>query len=195
MKQLIILAMIALAAKLNAQLLRPDVVTVAYFGETISHPGIKFGALYNLLTWDKSKTTPKGKEKHLQKTVDFIPSLGVFHHKGYQTGLFISPEVVLSRKKPKGGYRSVGLGAGYMRTFLLNVYDFDNSGDLRRIHAGQNYFLTNYSITFGKDLMINKGIPLAIYAKPQFMYALPNTSKGIWYFALEVGAKLKLTTN
>ena len=82
-----------------------------------------------------------------------------------------------------------------MRTFIPNVYDLNANGEIESIDAGYNYFLTNYSITFGKDLSVKKMIPISIYIKPQLMYALPNATNVISYFALELGASYKLTKN
>ena len=49
------------------------------------------------------------------------------------------------------------------------------------------------AISIGKDLSISKNIPINIFVKPELLNALPNYSKSVWYFALELGVCFKLT--
>ncbi len=84
---------------------------------------------------------------------------------------------------------------GYMRTVIPNVYDMSSNGEIEKIHSGYNYCITNYSVAFGKDLSIQKKIPMSIFVKPQFLYAFPNSSKGVGYFVLELGVSYKVTKN
>lgn len=195
MRYLILIAFLVVVSMLNAQTLRPKSIYASYFGETITHPGLKVGVTLQLHSWDKTKIKKSGIEKTIQKSVDVSPSLGFFYHRGYQTGAFLLPELSYSRKNSKGNYLTCAFGAGYMRTFLPNVYDLNAKGEIERIHVGYNYFITNYSITFGKDLSINKNIPMSIYIKPQLMYAIPNYLNGVGYFALEFGVNYRLKMN
>lgn len=192
MKYLILITFITVSSILYAQNLKPHSIHISYLGETITHPGLKIGVTYQLNDWEKKIMKNNGSEKIIQKSIDLSPSIGFYYHKNYQTGLFVLPELSYSRKNRKGNYRTIGLGAGYMRTFIPHVYDFDSSGAIEKIHTGNNYFITNYFITFGKDLNVKNKIPMDIYVKPQMIYALPNVPKGVWYFALEIGVSYKL---
>ena len=195
MRYLILIACLTTTSMLQAQNLRPQSIYASYFGETVTHPGLKVGVSYQFKSWDKTKIKKSGKEKLIQKNIDFSPSIGFYYHKDYQTGLFVLPELSYSRKNKKGNYQALAIGAGYMRTFIPNVYDLKSNGGIEKIHVGYNYFITNYSITFGKDLSIKKKLPLSIYIKPQLIYAIPNYSKGIKYFALELGVNYRFTKN
>jgi hypothetical protein len=195
MRYLILIACLTTTSMLQAQNLRPQSIYASYFGETVTHPGLKVGVNYQLKNWDKTKIKKSGNEKVIQKSIDFSPSIGLFYHNDYQTGLFVLPELSYSRKNVKGIYMTYAVGAGYMRTFIPNVYDLNSNGEIEKTHVGYNYFNTNYSITFGKDLSIKKKIPLSIYIKPQLMYAILNYSKGIKYFALELGVNYRLKKN
>lgn len=192
MRYLLFVTLLTNSFILQAQSLRPKSISASYFGETVTHPGLKFGVTYQLKCWDKTKTKKNGKKRIFQKSIELSPVIGVFYHKDYQTGLFVLPELSYSRKNAKGNFLTVGIGAGYMRTFIPNVYDLNSNGEIESIVAGYNYFLTNYSITFGKELSVKKMIPISIYIKPQLMYALPNATKGISYFALELGVSCNL---
>ncbi len=195
MRYLLFIALLTACSILQAQSLRPKSIYASYFGETVTHPGLKIGVTYQLKFWDKTKTRKNGDKRIIQRSIELSPGIGFFYHKDYQTGLFVLPEWSYSRKNAKGNFLTAGIGAGYMRTFIPNVYDLNANGEIESIDAGYNYFLTNYSITFGKDLSVKKMIPISIYIKPQLMYALPNATNGISYFALELGASYKLTKN
>jgi hypothetical protein len=193
MRYLILIACFTATSMLQAQNLRPQSIYASYFGETVTHPGLKVGVSYQFKSWDKTKVKKSGNEKVIQKSIDLCPSIGLFYHKDYQTGIFVLPELSYSRKNKNGNYRTLAIGAGYMRTFIPNVYDLNSNGEIEKIHVGYNYFVTNYSIAFGKDLSVQRQIPLSIYIKPQVMYAIPNYSKGTMYFALELGVNYSLT--
>lgn len=195
MRYLILIVCLTTISKLLAQTLRPQSIYASYLGETVTHPGLKVGVNYQLKSWDKTKIKKSRNEKLIHKSVDLSPSISFYYHKDYQTGLFVLPELSYSRKNVKGNYITYAIGAGYMRTFIPNVYDLNSNGEIEKIHVGYNYFITNYSITFGKDLSIKRKIPLSIYIKPQLMYAIPNYSNGIKYFVLELGLNYRLKKN
>lgn len=193
MRTLILMVILTTASLLQGQHFKPQSMDVAYFGETLTHPGFKVGVQYPLKSWEKTKIKKGGIENGIQKSIVLSPSLGIFYHKNYQTGLFILPELGYTRKNKKGNFLTYALGAGYMRTFVPNVYDLNPNGEVIKKHKNYNYFIANYSIAFGKDLSVKKKIPMGIYLKPQLMYATPNYSKGIPYFAFEMGVNYWLT--
>ena len=193
MRYLIVLLFLTSTFIAPGQNLKPQTFYASYFGATVAHPGLRLGVSYHLTGWDKTKTKKSGKEKLLQKSLALNPSIGFYYYKDYQTGLFVLPELSYSRKNAKGNHLSLAIGAGYMRTFIPNVYELSSDGDVQKIHAGYNYFITNYSISIGKDLSISKNIPINIFVKPELLNALPNYSKSVWYFALELGVCFKLT--
>ena len=192
MKYTILLFMLFVSTILCAQINNPASISASYFGGTITHPGLKIGVNYELKNWDKNKLRKNTSQKIIKKSINLSPNIGFYYHKGYQTGLFILPELSYSRRKAKGSFMSYGLGIGYMRTFIPNVYEINSNNDIEKSSEGYNYFLTNYFIAFGKDLSIKHKVPAKIYIKPQIMYALPNFPNGITYFALEVGVCCKL---
>jgi len=192
MKYLILFVLLISSTLLNAQIRNPNSISVSYFGESITHPGLKIGIGYQLKSWDKTKESKNASSKIINKSFDLTPSIGFFYHKDYQTGLFILPEISYARKNAKGNFIAFGLGAGYMRTSIPNVHEINSSNEIESTSGGSNYFATNYFISFGKDLSTKHNTPLDIFLKPQIMYALPNYSTGIAYFAIELGVSYKL---
>lgn len=167
--------------------IKPDAISVAYYGEMVIHPGLKLSADFNIKEWDKTKTTKKHSSKTINRSLILSPALGFFYHQNYQTGLFFMLELKYRRQNQRGVFFGFGIGLGYLRTFIPNTYEVDGSGEINQTTAGYNYFASNYFISFGKDLSIRKNIPLACFIKPQFMYAIPNFPNGTGYFALELG--------
>lgn len=188
MKKLIVILFFAISQNLDAQ--NNKYIGVSYLGETITHGGIKAGISFLLTDWEVVKVK---KNKTLQYHIDFRPNIGFFHHKAYQTSVFVLPELSFTKKRPSGNYQSIGVGLGYLRTFVPNVFEVDIADDIQKTNAGYNYLLSNYFVVFGRDLSVKSQIPVALFIKPQMMMAYPNQNAGIWYFALELGFDYKLT--
>lgn len=168
-------------------------ISYSYFGEMITHPGFKLGVNYQLKHWEKDQGTKKtGETQPISKSILIGPTIGFFYHKRYQTGLFIMPEVKYKRQNQQGRFYELGVGLGYLRTFIPNTYEVNENGEVRATSAGHHYFATSYFVSFGKDLSVTKNIPVAYFIKPQFLYAVPNFPKGTGYFAFEIGMNYKL---
>ncbi len=192
MKIIPLLVFVFIVSNVHSQIKRLESVSISYYGEIITHPGLKINTDFNVKNWDKVRNTKKNSEKTVNKSLIISPSLGVYYHKRYQTGLFLMPELKYKRLNPKGMFYEFGIGAGYLRTLIPNTYEVSENGVVEKVPAGNNYFSTNYFIAFGKDLKINKNLPLAYFIKPQFMFAVPNFPGGTSYFALELGICYKL---
>ncbi len=157
--------------------------SIAFFGEGITHPGLKVGLAYDLTGWSNPR-------KEVAKTISLGSSVGFYFHRRYQTGVFVLPELAYNRQNVKGRSFSFGFGLGYLRTFIPNTYEVDVSGEIAKITPGHNYFLSNLFVAFGKKVRSGKGHLKSYYVKPQLLYAIPNFPNGVGYFALEVGLKL-----
>ena len=193
MKYLILFFFLFISSLLSAQVTNPTSFSVSYFGETVIHPGLKMGLTYDLKRWEKSKTKRNGVKKNTIQGFELSPTVGFYYHKDYQTGIFILPEFSYTRTKTNGNFMTYGFGAGYMRSIIPSVYELNSNGEIEKIHTGNNYFVTNYFVSFGRDLTHKQKLPMKIFLKPQFMYALPNYETGVLYFAFEFGISYKLT--
>jgi hypothetical protein len=187
MRTFIIIFLLGFTMLAFGQVKKPDVISISYYGEMITHPGFKISADFDIKEWDKTKATKKDSSKTINKNLILSPTMGLFYHKRYQTGLFFIPEIKYKRQNPKGRFYEVGIGSGYFRTFIPNTYEVNSNGAVNKTNASYNYFASNFFISFGKDLSIKKNLPIAYFIKPQFMYAVPNFPNGTGYFALELG--------
>lgn len=174
---------------------KPNSVYLAYLGQTVTHLGIKIGAHYELKSWETKKTRKKlGEERVTRKIIEVNPSISYLHHRYFQKNLLLFPEMTYTRKNQKGNYVAAGVGAGYMRTFVSSVYYINDQLEIKRTPTGYNYFISNFSTCAGKDLSYKGSVPLSIYIKPQLMWAMNSKIGGIWYFNLEAGINLKLSS-
>lgn len=187
MRILSILVFTLIVSDCLAQFKKLESVSISYYGEMITHPGLKVSADFNMKEWEKMNSTKKDSSKTIDKSFIISPALGFFYHRRYQTGLVFIPEVKFKRQNPRGRFFECGIGLGYFRTFIPNSYEIKSSGEVNKVVAGHNYFATNYFISFGKDLIVNKELPISYFIKPQFIYAVPNFPNGTGYFALEIG--------
>lgn len=76
MKYLIFLVFLTSASIIDAQNLRPQSIYASYFGETVTHPGLRVGLNYQLKDWSKTKLMKSGTEKVIQNNMDLSPSIG-----------------------------------------------------------------------------------------------------------------------
>jgi hypothetical protein len=178
MKYILLVSTLFLSIIATAQKIKPTSFNISYFGETITHPGTKLGATFNLKTWNRN-------------TIALTPTVGFFYHKNYQTGLFVLPELSFKRYNKKGNYKAAGIGAGYMRSFIPNVYKIKN-GEIKHISAGHNYFLSSAFFTFGTNVKAFNTSNIYLYVKPQVLYALASQMNSTVYLALEIGIDYKL---
>lgn len=172
---------------LQAQLNRPNSIQISYFGETVTHPGLKVNLIYNIKEWEKIKSEKKTKVKY----ISMQPGLGIYTHKNYQTGLLLLNDICYSRITNKRKWFSSGIGLGFLRTFLPDVYELNSKGEIVKKYVGYNHAVFSYHMEFGKQVkFMEKEIGLRI--RPTVIYAFPNYKNGVFYPFVEFGVNLKL---
>lgn len=165
-------------------------ISVSYFGEMITHPGLKINADFQLKSWQKTKKK-NGSPKLISKSLSLSPSLGLFYHRRYQTGLFFLPEICFQRQKQDGKFIEVGAGAGYLKTLIPNSFEV-NDNEVQKSSAGHSYFASSVFFSFGKNLQPEKEIPISYFIKPQLLLGVPGFPSATGYFGLELGFKYDL---
>lgn len=165
-------------------------ISISYFGEMITHPGVKVGFNYPLKVWTRhkaKKSEKKNEDVYVSKSFTLSGSVGSGYHKRYQSTYFALLEPKHKIANRKGFFMEVGLGVGYMRTFTPSVY-FENA-DIKKKYFFNDYFISSVSLAAGKNY---RDFPIGWFVKPQFIYAIPNFPSGVGYFALELGASYRL---
>ena len=168
----------------NGQI-RPNVLSIGYFGELVTHPGLSVGLSFSISEWEKKR------KADITQSLVFRPTASIFHHRRYQTGIILKPELALFRQKSGGSYRAIGSGGGYMRTIIPNSYEVSGTEVAKSTFSGHNYFIGSIFFEFGKS---SRSGPWGYYIKPQLLYAIPNFPNGVGYLAFEIGLTHQLNS-
>ena len=184
LKWLTLLILLSLPVSGKAQFQAPVTLSISYFGEMITHPGLKIGVNFRLKQWQHDQNS---------EALYLSLSLGSFFHRRYQTGVFLYPEINYGKQFSSGATISGGLGFGYLRTFIPNTFEINmDDRTVTKTRAGHHYFLPGISVMGGKEINDQNRFPSHVFVKPNFYYAFPNFPKGVGYFSLELGSSLNL---
>ncbi len=159
---------------------------LAYFGETITHYGIKAGLDFSLSR--RTQQVLPTREWYVS------PGLTVYRHPHHHVGVIVSPEFGWRRTGRRGGQLEIAAAPSLFRYFLAGkTYQVGDDGQFERVPlAGEFAFLPTFSIGFGKDLSVRRDIPLAWYTRVHLMRQYPHNAGALTRFALEVGIRKPL---
>lgn len=174
---------------LLAQGLKDLTINVSYFGESITHPGLKVGIEHSL--WENSfqKTTSKGNQFNKKQSLFLSSNVGFYHHRRFHTALFVNGELGYRKVKKRGFKAEMLVGVGIMRTFLSgNTFSVLENGEIElQRGAGQYGFMPSLAVAFGKDLSFTKNRNWAFHIKPSIYFQVPYNHTILPHFALETG--------
>lgn len=171
MRTSIIITIVLISIQIQAQN-----VSLAYWGELMTHPGIKASVDYPLLETVKEKTRGN---KFISNRHQFIggTELGFYQHKQNHKGLLIgiTSAYRYERKKQREGKNArifrtdLSIGAGYYRYFLAGTtYQIQDNEIIAQNLGGSNSFMPSAAISFSMNIPNKKGIPLFLYFKPSY---------------------------
>ena len=136
-------------------------LTAAYFGETITHPGLTVGLEYTF--WE-------GRKINLVSSVN----LGGYIHPRHHKAMFLELQGGLRRISSYGLYFDFLIGAGYFHTWADgDVYVANDQGDVEEIsNVGRPHLMTNLALGIGWDFYKKGSLPLKLFlhVKPLFIY-------------------------
>lgn len=161
---------------------------VAYFGETVTHYGLKIAYDTPFKTWGKAKVSGA----NIKKEFLYGGSFAVFRHPHQLVGLIASPEITWRRTGKRGGLIDVALAPAYFRYFYEGkTYEYTGT-DFHKIPlAGRSAFLPTLSIGGGRDLSVKREIPFMWYYRVNVMRQYPHNASALMRFALEAGVVKK----
>ena len=183
MQKYLILLLILLPFTVFGQNKTDLYINVSYFGEMITHPGMRLGMNIPVKTW--------GENNH--KHFDVAPSIGMFHHRRYQTGYFFLNDFTFRRNTSENKCLAAGLGLGFLNAQTPNTFISLSEGSVYEIDANHWYIAINFFVCFDKRISIKKDKELDVFLKPQLMLAYPNFPVGLGYIVMEVGMRHKIT--
>jgi hypothetical protein len=160
-------------------------VNISYFGILGTHPGIKVGVQYPLLTINEGKSVEKLDQ--LLGAANFI----FYYHRRNQIGTGFNVELGYRHRKINGLNKEVFLGVGYLRSFLPNAtYDFDGeNGMVRKRSLGKNQLFKTAAIGLGRNSGENFTSDFWVI-KPTLLHLKPFNRGSAINFALDAGFQL-----
>lgn len=155
---------------------------LAYFGETVTHYGLRGGMEYNLRHTEKSK--PNGRMAFNDFYVGL--TLTAYRHPHNHIGLILTPELGWRHTGRRGGIVQAALSPGLFRSFYEGeTWQPGENGQFKRVAlAGQWGFIPGASVGFGHTL----GKPdKAMYCNLHYLRQYPYNHAFLNRVALEVG--------
>lgn len=164
---------------------------LAYFGETITHYGLRGGMEYNLRHTEKSK--PNGRVA--TNDLYFGLTLSAYRHPHNHIGLILAPELGWRHTGRRGGIIQAALSPGLFRSIYEGkTWQTDENGGLERVRfAGQWGFMPGASVGFGHRLDQFKA-PSSWYINLHYLRQYPYNQAFLNRMALEIGIINKLNT-
>ncbi len=167
----------------------PLEMNISYFGETITHPGLKIGMESALSQKSREKIKRTGKTFTKRKLLFLATSLGGYHQHRFHTGIFINGEIGYRVTKKKGIKTELLVGLGYLRTFVDgDTYGVDDSGNIhRQRHEGQSGVMPSIAFGVGKDLRFTEQGAWSWHIRPSLYFQVPYNHTYLPHFILETG--------
>jgi hypothetical protein len=152
-------------------------LTLSYFGDGGTHPGILAAAEYPVLG-------SGGKHEVLARV-----HLGGYVHPRMYSGLFTGGEVAYRATAGFGLRGEIAAGAAYLRTFIASdVYEVEPDGSVSETTDwGRSHFMPSASFGIGWDFGRRGGLPLAVMLRNQAFWEIPYNTRSLLHLAAIVG--------
>jgi hypothetical protein len=150
-------------------------LNISYFGEYLTHYGLKIGIEYPIWIKEKVKTKKSSKEIPKQKLIFISGNIGGYFHKRNHIGIFVNSEIGYRKTRLRGFRYEFLIGLGYFHTFLQgDTYEVNDDGSVERIPlAGQANLMIPISAGIGYDFKFCYNKPFNLYLKPGFFIQYP----------------------
>ncbi len=178
---LILIIGVGMGSALKAQSLPPFRVSVSYFGEYVTHAGIRVGLLVPL------HPTPSGKTGEAESSWVAGGFATLYTHQRNHRGLLLTGFFGRQRIGRHGLITQVGLEAGYMASFLQGeVWTLDAApATFTKGRKASSHFVGGINAGAGWDFSQNSSLPLALSLHPHFYLQAPYNTLFVPRFALE----------
>ncbi|MCF6357965.1 MAG: hypothetical protein L3J54_09195 [Draconibacterium sp.] len=166
-------------------------VYLSYYGNLITHPGIKVGFDWNLLIIEKTKESRK-RIKTIRKILLVTPSVAFYNHKASHKGLIISTDLAYRRYSKRLFYREIGLGLGYFRKFNTGeTWEVNNDETVNNTgSSSRGYFAPALSIAFGKRFLTKNSVPLSVFTRANVNAIFDYDATIVPELSIELGVQM-----
>jgi hypothetical protein len=189
LKTLMSLAFVAVIDSAHAQ---QASIKLSYYGESITHYGLRGG--YESVFRTKSTDRKMGT---VTKNLLYSGNIALYRHPHNHIGIILSPELEWRRNARKGRFIEVALAPSLFRYFYEGkTFEINESGNLERVKlAGRTTFLPTLSFGFGRDMSVNRNMPISWYSRINAMRQFPYNASSLTRVSIELGIIRKLKSN
>lgn len=164
-------------------------LSLSYFGESITHPGIAVGLEYELWSKYGMRVKKSGKRIDRKHKVVLNGNLDTYFHKRNHVGVLLNGEAGYKYIRKKGFFYEGAAGIGYFHTFLQgDTYVVSDANEVSRVKlASQSNFSCSMWCGIGKDYSFKEGKPWAWKLLTGWFLQYPFGASKLWHTAAEVG--------
>lgn len=156
--------------------------TAAYFGETVTHPGMLLGIEYY----------PNGNANY--QTI-LATNIGGYVHTRNNTSIFLREQWGQRITFKSGVFIEQFIGVGYLHHFASGGKIFEvlpNGAVVKTPNNGRSMVMPSVAVGAGYNLKRSTGIDLLIYVRPELFWKAPFNGYYLTHFALNAGFIFKL---
>lgn len=177
----------------------------SYYGENLTHPGLKMGAEYvykykmkegrKFSRIDADDFTDHFAERRPFRQKGVRVNLAGYYHHSNHTGFHLSAEIVKRRITRRKWTREFTAGVGYLHTFnTATTYVVNDEDEVSTIPlAGWNYFSPQFSVLLGKDYQVKNKNLVSVYGGFTLFGLIPYNHLFNANYSFELGMRYKLT--
>lgn len=157
----------------------------AYFGETLTHPGLALGLELSL-----ASSGTRGGFRHAWV---LSPELGGYHHPRNNLGLFIDVAFGWRALHRSGARVGIGVGVGYLHTLVDGrVYEVDGAV-VRRVHdGGRPHVMALVPVELGWTIALPRGHAVTPFLRAIPFVRYPYNGTFLPQAAIELGVSVPL---
>ncbi|HEY0057098.1 MAG TPA: hypothetical protein VGB63_17240 [Pedobacter sp.] len=150
-------------------------LTIGYFGETISHPGLFAGYEHNLMPQSRYQilmTFNLGGYVHRRNHTGLISEVGLGQRLNFRSGLLLEQHI----------------GIGYLHTLLNGgpVYEVKENGVINESgDRSRSHLMPSLSLGFGWNVARTDKFALLLFVRPKVFWQYPFNSYALPHVALQ----------
>ncbi len=159
----------------------PVALSVSYYGEAITHPGLSLGLDVGLVKAGPFRLV-------------FAPEVGSYVHPRNHSALFVLPRLGARLISPEGFFGGLFVGAGWMHTWAPGVvYELDEAGEVQlAAETGRDRLGVSAGLGLGVDFLLPHRRPMAWFLRLEFLGETPVNTRFLPHFALQTGVRITL---
>ncbi|MFO0651271.1 MAG: hypothetical protein U0326_33915 [Polyangiales bacterium] len=154
-------------------------LTLAYYGDLLTHPGVSLGGEHELVGWGGHS---------------FFGGLqlAAYHHAGFHTALLTTAEFGYRYTFGSGFYGDLRVSAGYAHTWLAgSTWTPDGNGGFASVAgASRGAFAPGGALTMGWDFSRRAKAPLSVFARISCWEQLPVNDVAALHIAGQLGVAI-----